>query len=244
MLVTAALPYELAPFTRRLHDISHPLAKNNHFLRGILDNGRISCQVDILFTGVGEKAAAKSLRDILPAVKKGPLLISGTAGALTEQGRVGDFIIADNYGDPPFQEMLVSKVKQAAAPEITVWHKPVYTAGKPIGGRENKTRLSNVSDAFAVDMESAALAAVAKENGFPAAVLRIFSDALADVVPPLSEKIFCDHGFPSNARLAIYLLGHPSTIPKLNTFSLHSRKACRILAGVLGKIIPILDKER
>ncbi len=244
MLVTSALSYELAPFIRRLHYLSYPLAKNNNLLRGILEKENDSCEVHILFTGVGERAAAKSLLDALPVVKKGPLLISGTAGALTEIGRIGNIFIASNYGDPLFRKQLVPTVVHTVTPEIKVWCESLFTAGKPVSGRENKAQLNNDSGAFAVDMESAALAAIAEKNGLPAAVLRVFSDTLEDAVPPLNETIFDETGFPSHIRLAAYLLGHPLTIPQMITFSHRSNRACRILAEVLEKIIPKLDKER
>ncbi|MDY6826483.1 MAG: hypothetical protein SVV67_04815 [Bacillota bacterium] len=244
MLVTSALPHELAPFIRRLHDIYHPMAKNNNLLHGLLEKGNDSCEVHILFTGVGERAAAKSLLDALPVVKKTPLLISGTAGALTEKGRVGDIFIASNYGDPLFQRQLALIVNQAAAPEIKVWHEPLFTAGEPVVGRGNKAQLNNESGAFAVDMESTSLTAIAEKKGYPAAVLRVISDTLEDKIPPLNENIFDETGFPSRLRLAAYLLGHPLAVPQMITFSHRSHRACHVMAEVLEKIIWQLDEER
>ncbi len=237
VLVTSALPGELAPFTRRLRNRRYVFPGRLNLLEGVLGEDEAARDVMVLYTGVGEDVAAKALSKVLLQVTPRLVLISGTAGALTGRAKVGDIITACNHGEESLQGYLWQIARDRAGPGIKVWHKPLHTAEQVISGAELRKRVGQETGAFAVDMESAALARVAKEKGLAHAAVRVISDELNDTMPLQYEIFMKEDGFLSRPRLAGYLLTHPWKTPGLIAAVRQAHDACLVLAGVLEKMI-------
>lgn len=71
------------------------------------------------------------------------------------------------------------------------------------------------SGAAAVDMESAAAAAVAQQEGLPFLALRAIADGAADSLPPALTAAVDRWGRPKPLGVAGALLGHPGLIARL-----------------------------
>lgn len=235
--MTCALPGELAPFTRRLRLRRYVVPGQKYLLGGVLGEGEAARDVMVLYTGVGAGVAANALSKVLMQATPRLVLISGTAGALTERANVGDIIIACNHGEESLQGHLMGIALNWMGSGVSVWQKPLHTAEQVISGVELKKRVARETGAFAVDMESAALARIIKERGLAHAVVRVISDGLSDKIPLRYEIFIKKNGFLSRPRLAGYLLSHPWKIPGLIAFTRQTHGACLGFAEVLEKMI-------
>jgi adenosylhomocysteine nucleosidase len=91
---------------------------------------------------------------------------------------------------------------------------------------QEKHRLRRLTDATGLDMESAAVAAVAQERGVPMAIVRTVSD-LADEDLPLDFNLFLRPTGWITGMQAI--IGRPSSLAGLNRL----RKQSRVAGGRL-----------
>jgi adenosylhomocysteine nucleosidase len=98
----------------------------------------------------------------------------------------------------------------------------VVSSGTVVWQAQEKRRLHRVTDATGLDMESAAVAAVAQERGVPLAILRTVSD-LVDEDLPLDFNLFLrPTGWIKGMRA---LIGRPSSFVGLNRLRKQSRVA-------------------
>jgi adenosylhomocysteine nucleosidase len=117
--------------------------------------------------------------------------------------RAGLLIVAQDAG-------LVVRVGAVVSSETVVWQ------------AEEKRRLHQLTDATGLDMESAAVAAVAQEQGVPMAIVRTVSD-LVDEDLPLDFNLFLrPTGWIKGMRA---LIGRPSSVVGLNRLRKQSRVA-------------------
>jgi len=105
---------------------------------------------------------------------------------------------------------LVARVGTVVSSEIVVWQ------------AEEKRRLRELTDATGLDMESAAVAGVARERGLPMVIVRTVSD-LVDEDLPLDFNLFLrPTGWIKGMQAVI---GSPSSIEGLNRLRKQSRVA-------------------
>ena len=98
----------------------------------------------------------------------------------------------------------------------------VVSSGTVVWQAEEKRRLRRLTDATGLDMESAAVAAVAQERGVPLAIVRTVSD-LVDEDLPLDFNLFLR---PTGWIKGIQaLIGRPSSFVGLNRLRKQSRVA-------------------
>jgi adenosylhomocysteine nucleosidase len=117
--------------------------------------------------------------------------------------RAGLLIVAQDAG-------IVVRVGAVVSSETVVWR------------AEEKRRLHQLTDATGLDMESAAVAAVAQEQGVPMAIVRTVSD-LVDEDLPLDFNLFLrPTGWIKGMRA---LIGRPSSVVGLNRLRKQSRVA-------------------
>ena len=98
----------------------------------------------------------------------------------------------------------------------------IVSSGTVVWQAQEKHRLRHLTDATGLDMESAAVAAVAQERGVPMAIVRTVSD-LVDEDLPLDFNLFLrPTGWIKGMQA---LIGHPSSIGGLNRLRKQSRVA-------------------
>jgi adenosylhomocysteine nucleosidase len=151
-------------------------------------------------TGPGNSGAAVQAERAITAFQPQALLFAGIAGALSEDLAIGDVVVAtrvyDYHGDQPqgdgFSarphvweaphrlEQLARYVARAGAwrkPEANppaVHFRPIATGAKVVSSRT--PALAGLSDAAAIDMESAGVAQVGQLNQAPVLTIRGISD--------------------------------------------------------------------
>jgi adenosylhomocysteine nucleosidase len=194
-------------------------------------------------TGVGPARAEACARLFLAAAAPKPaaVLCAGLSGGLTPTLSVGDLAVAGELVTPdrpvprPCDPALV-----AAAGALIGRHGPgpvepvrLATTATMVGAPTAKAELARSTGAAMVDMESAAVAAVAAEYGVPFLAVRAISDGLDDVLDPELAGLVDEYGDPRLLRAAWHVICRPTRLPSL----LRLKRRCDLAAGRLGEFL-------
>jgi adenosylhomocysteine nucleosidase len=183
-----------------------------------------SARLMVARSGLGPENAEAASRWLI-GEGVGALGVSGVSGGLAPELGPGDLILADAViqaeGDrfrqvweegARFAETAYGALTEQGVP---VYRGPIITVRKPVLSRSHKASLFTESKALAVDMESAAVASVARTAGRPFFALRAVCDP-AD--RPISEDLFRCIDQKGDLRLFHLLrmvLRHPAMISEL-----------------------------
>jgi adenosylhomocysteine nucleosidase len=167
---------------------------------GVVEGKRVA----LVITGVGKVSAAMAAQFTCDAFDPGSLLVVGLAGATDSDGQLGQLVVASgalqhDMDARPFTNAkgvipslgktvftadptLSEKLRNAA--ESVVDNPRIVRSGLVLTGDQIVTSrvvrdglLADFPDGACFDMETAAIAQVAHQNGIPWAALRITSDA-------------------------------------------------------------------
>ena len=163
--------------------------------------GRLADGSLISVSGIGAENAAQAARALV-AAGAGALLSFGVAGALDPQLTCGTAVLPfevlrprNGLGtatpqrfatDRQWRECLLS----ALPPRPAVVSGALLSSAAPVASATLKQRLFRDSGAVAVDMESAAVAAVAADHGLPFLALRVILDTAQDSLPASLMRAF------------------------------------------------------
>ncbi len=195
----------------------------------------------LIQTGIGPDAAGRVARAILREQRMGLVLSTGFACGLTD-GAVGDLIVGTEVCavrheaawtvsgemilcDRDIRARLCSVAEQA---QLSFKVGALVSAPTVVWQAEEKRELRRLTHATGLDMESAALATAAQEQGVPAAIVRTVSD-LIDEDLPLDFNLFLR---PTGWMKGMQALAcRPSSLVGLNRL----RKQSRIAADRLSE---------
>jgi adenosylhomocysteine nucleosidase len=192
-------------------------------------------------SGIGTAAAAAAARRL--ALAGATALASfGLAGALDPALICGAVLLPEEIasGDgaqPPAVVWVTSadwrqRLRAALPASCIVGGGKLLTCERPLG-RDAKAAAWRSSRAAAVDMESAAIAQVARQAGLPFIALRVIVDTAADELPPAVLAASAG-GRLRTGRLLAGLARAPADVAGLIRLSARYRIASRALAGVGG----------
>lgn len=181
-------------------------------------NGRLYY---VIQTGVGPDRASKVARSILGEGAWALVLSTGFACALAPAG-VGDLIIGTEVfsvfhdGQWIRREGLISCSQEQRLRFLSVGREAgipvksgrIVSTSRIIWQADEKRAIRDLTDAVGLDMESAALAAVAHEKGIPMAIVRTVSDLVTEDLP-LDFNLFLRPTWWLKGLWA--LIGHPSS---------------------------------
>jgi adenosylhomocysteine nucleosidase len=175
--IVFAVDVEADPFARLAADVTTIESAGPTIHEGVVAGRRVAWCVG----GVGADRARRAARLLVAGHRPGVLVTAGFAGgldpavprgAVVHPGRVVDARGGDEilFATPPGGD--------AAAPRPTI-----VTVGDVVATAEDKRRLAAASGAGLVDMESRAVAEVAREAGIPCLAIRVVSDDAATDLP-------------------------------------------------------------
>lgn len=206
--------------------------------------GRLYC---IIQTGVGPDRARYVARAVLREGDWALVLSTGFACALAPAD-VGDLIIGTEvvavFHDGPGlrserigacsqqEQMRCLSVERVAGMSVKTGR--VASTPQVVWRAEEKRAIRDLTGAVGLDMESAALAAVAHEKGIPMAIARTVSDLVNEDLP-LDFNLFLR---PTGWVMELWaLIGHPSRFVGLNRLRKQSRIASDRLADFFKEYI-------
>jgi adenosylhomocysteine nucleosidase len=143
-------------------------------------------------SGIGRELAARSAEELLRAGAEA-LLCFGVGGALDPLLCCGDIVLAtevlsDAARLPTYPQWL-RQLETALQGSATVRVGAVLTGDELVCSVERKQALFAGTGALVVDMESAAVAGVARRAGVPFMALRVVADTASDQLPVILQRL-------------------------------------------------------
>lgn len=175
----------------------------------------------IAIGGIGRQAAARATEAVVATYEPNVIVSAGIAGALTASRNIGDIVYAREVVDAE------SETRFAASDGTAV----VLTVSS-VSGLAEKQIVAERWKADVVDMEAAAVAAVAQKRGIEFAAIKAISDEVDFVMPPVGE--FVDQaGRFQTLRFAIYIAVRPKWWRAVKQLNSNSRLAAVKLSEAL-----------
>jgi adenosylhomocysteine nucleosidase len=235
VLVAFAVQAEFAPW-RKLRDVKAAMVGGAEIFQTQI--GRAA--VDFVVTGMGMENARRGAEAAMSEAHT-VCIASGFAGSLKATHRVGDVLAARAV-----QQLGKSKTIEcsrnlfmAAYENQAVEAKMFLTVDHLIGTAKEKQKLAPFADA--VDMESFATLAAAKEKNMPAVVIRVISDRFDEDMPADIDTTVDQRGRVNIRGVAKHIARHPLQLPALIRLGRQSRTAAEALAHFLEGFIKELS---
>jgi adenosylhomocysteine nucleosidase len=208
-------------------------------------------------SGIGCVRAARAAQELLRAGADA-LLCFGIGGALDAQLHGGDIVLAteivcDAALELPLElpcgagpSLAADRLERATRlPTTVAWRRqlehslaragrvrvgPVLTTRELVCSAQDKRQRFAESGALVVDMESAAVAAVAKAHAVPFMTVRVVADTAMEELPPALQSALAP-GVTARAQGVFSLLRAPQSWPALARLASSYRAAQAVLVG-------------
>ncbi len=216
--------------------------------------------VTIVQGGVGRKNAIKATRCLLESAKVDLLISSGVAGGIRQGLKVGDLVVAESVGYSKQNDfdgekiqlesnhVCNKKVVQFAGQlsgdlELKLHIGNILTVDKVISEASTKRNIGEHNPFLAVEMESAAVAEVAREKDVEFAAIRSISDDVDDDLHLDYNNIISDEGKVKVAGIALEVLKNPQKLAVLKRLNKQTKRAAKSLAYFIPKLIPLINNK-
>ena len=223
--ITFALPSESSDLIRRLES----RRRSDDLIFGKIDTHEVA----IVHTGVGAKYCNERLELLIHKAKPRVVITAGFAGAVTNELRIGDLILAQNFSDPGLLEK---------AERVLAGHKfrrtKLFTSTSIVDSIEQRNEIARASGAAAVDMETGAIANVCTAHGLPLLSLRMISDSPSEPFPaPMSILFDVEKQKTDLGKLFGHIVANPTRLIRLMHFFARIRGARKILANAIVTLV-------
>jgi nucleoside phosphorylase len=226
--ITFALPTESSEFLKRLSSKSQSDRNSVSIVRGNIGDRK----VEVVHTGVGEKACSERLPRFLEDQQFDVLISSGFAGALNDEFEVGDLLLAKNFSTIDLNK------SRSSSSELRTRTADLLTLPRLIDSADDRNRVAESSGAAAVDMETEFIARACAEHAVPLLSLRVITDTPRETFPAPPKVLFDIERQRTHAlKLATFFLAHPKRIPRLIAFARRIARARKTLAEALVEVI-------
>ncbi|MFQ5936218.1 MAG: purine phosphorylase [Acidiferrobacterales bacterium] len=207
-------------------------------------NGRDWVQL----SGIGPRRAARAAQSLLSAGATA-LLSWGTAGALAPQLQPGSLVLPQTVMTPggdlfPVHAHWHAFMAGRLKGQLTSNHEPLLESPAVVAEPAEKAQLFQRWGAVAVDMESAAVAAVAAQAEVPYLVIRAVSDSAASGIPADVINAIDANGRWRVPALTSALLKRPQLLVDCVRLRRDFRVACRTLRCVAAVAGPDLGARQ
>jgi adenosylhomocysteine nucleosidase len=245
LILVAALRREAAMVKRRMRIQRVSRGPTWRTALGTLGNR----QTLLVQTGMGRSRSEAAIRSILSAYDADALISFGFAGALTEELKPGDLVLASEvYAIRAYDEdeahaeaipvdlsLLTQAEEILKRAGIACTRGGFVTELVPVTAPEEKRTLHQRYDAVAVDMESAWMAQISAQESAPFLALRAISDTMDEEILPFDQFMTSEGGWKKR-RAVTFFLRHPSRVSVLLRLAAHTRWARRSLSEALWRL--------
>ena len=193
--IMGAMPEEVAPIVAKLDDLKETVYAANTYYEGSY-NGQ---EVVVAYSKIGKVFATLTATILIEKFGCDRLLFSGVAGAISDDLKIGDLIIADGlcqhdlditaFGHPfgyvpegevciPTDITLRNIAKEVAEGKgLTLKEGIIATGDQFVANSERKEWIGDTFKASALEMEGASVAVVCSALDIPFFILRAISDS-------------------------------------------------------------------
>ena len=187
--IVSALPIEISVFLERCLRVRKYKGGDFVFRGGLYDDVRIAC----VESGMGFERARRATQSMIEAHTPDWVLSCGFSGALLAEMKVGNIAVAKTIVDTHGQELKVD-LDLPADINKGLFTGRLLTADNLVRTVKEKQTLAATYDAIAVDLESLAVAQIAKEQKKRFMAVRVISDDLEADLPPEALSIVGQSG--------------------------------------------------
>ena len=226
--VTFALPAESSDFLRHLRNQSRTDRSGIRTIRGTIDDRA----VEVLHTGVGEKVCRQRVAEFLQDQQFDLLISTGFAGALSDELKVGDLLLAKNFSTIDLNE------RGSSFSSLPIRIADLLTVRALIDSNDERNKIVRTSGAAAVDMETEFIARACAEHGIPLLSLRVITDTPSEPFPAPPNVLFdIEQQQTRFLTLATFFLARPNRVPQLIQFARRIARVRKILASALFDVM-------
>jgi adenosylhomocysteine nucleosidase len=226
----APMPSELRPLVRMLS-----LRRGAGGGGACLSGQAPGAEVFATTTGIGTVAATRAAEGLLEAVAVDHLLVVGIAGGIGPSVAVGDLVVPERVLDLATGTEYRPSPMGGVAPRGTL-----ATSDALLTDPREAARLA-AEGVVAIDMETAAIAAVCERRGCPWSVFRAISDRADDgSTDPAILALAGPDGRPKPGAVARFLLTRPGRIPQLLRLARGLRRSTNAAAAAAVRALEAL----
>jgi len=239
--IVSALPIELGAFLGRCERV-RKYQGGGFVVRGGRYDG---IRVAVIEAGMGFARARRATQVLIDAHAPDWVLSCGFSGALRPEMQVGNIVMARSVVDQHGQELQIElKVNSDEANGLFVGR--LLTVDHMVRTIAEKSELATRHDALAVDMESLAVAQVARERKTLCLVVRVISDDMASDLPPEVLSVVGPTGSVRLGAVIGSLLKRPESAKDMwrlrGTAQTAARSLATFLDGVIHQLHAATDK--
>jgi adenosylhomocysteine nucleosidase len=200
------------------------------------------------YSGAGADNARAASEQLL--TQGASRLISwGCAAALSESLKPGDLILANTLIDAEGAEFGIHDEWLGFATSLISTQLKVHTGSLAesktiVATAKDKRHLHAQTGAIALDMESAAVAAVTRQNNLPFLAIRTVADPVHMDLPKAINHSLNDEGDIVLAKLLAFIALHPAELPGLIKLGLHFNAAKNTLRSVAKQLDQLTSLAR
>jgi len=226
--VTFALPAESSDFLRHLRNQSRTDRSGIRTIRSTIEDRA----VEVFHTGVGEKVCRQRVAEFLQDQQFDLLISTGFAGALSDELKVGDLLLAKNFSTIDLNE------RGSSFSSLPIRIADLLTVRALIDSNDERNKIARTSGAAAVDMETEFIARACAEHGIPLLSLRVITDTPSEPFPAPPNVLFdIEQQQTRFLTVATFFIARPNRVPQLIQFARRIARVRKILASALFDVM-------
>lgn len=236
--LVAALPIEVSAFMDRCEKVKRYKGNGLVFRGGRYDKIRIAC----VEGGMGFAKARTATQALIDAHSPAYILSVGFSGALHEELRFGDIVIANAIVDEHDQQLFLD-LKMESDPQTGLHVGKLLTTDHIVRTAQEKRDLGAKYGALAVDLESLAVAQVCRDSKVRFMAVRVISDDLtADLPPEILSVVGATGAVRIGAALGA-IWKRPGSVAEMWKLRGHATTAATRLATFLDGVVTQLHNS-
>lgn len=228
--IVVALPEEISTLTAKKID------KGNCLF--------IADKILVAYSGTGPKNA-QTAAELLVSKGVTQLISWGCAAALSSLLKPGDLTLAETLIDAECTQIDINSpwynnTKNLLSEFIVVHTGHLAESKSLVSSSKDKKQLQSKTGAIALDMESIAIAKVAKQYKLSFLAIRAIADPVTMNLPKAVNHSLNDQGEILLGKLLLFIVLHPAELPGLIKLALHfhaARKTLKRVADNLDNVI-------
>lgn len=205
----------------------------------------IANNIVVAYSGAGGKNAEQAAQ-LLVSEGATCLISWGCAAALADSLKSGDLTLPTALFDTNHVQLDLNSDWHKYAETLLSNYLPVHTgtlleSKEIVSSSRDKKQLHVETAAVVLDMETVAVAKVARKNNLPFLAIRAIADPVTMDLPKAIAYSLNDEGEVMMGRLLWFLLGHPLELPGLIKLGLHFNVAKKTLLLVATQLDILLN---
>jgi adenosylhomocysteine nucleosidase len=194
----------------------------------------------LAYSGAGADNA-RAASELLLAQGAARLVSWGCAAALSESLKPGNLVLADTLIDADGVQIDIDHdwfnfTKNLLSTELKIHTGSLAESLTIVAAAKDKKHLHAQTGAIALDMESIAVAKVARQNDLPFIAIRAIADPVAMDLPKAINHSLNDQGDIVLVKLLSFIALHPAEVPGLIKLGLHFNAAKNTLKSVAKQL--------